>query len=238
MNNDYDETDTNGCGLIAYLATLGFFLYACLTKGGTAGSWIAVFIGMAMLLGVAIYIRGTKKERQNNGGNSQQTQEVVHHVPHVDMLPQVTNTEIPTRILLQQTLAKLSLNYDFDENQNFLVEYQGETFIIRADNDSKSIHIHDGWWYEAPLDDIDNLSILYKAVNEHNISSNYTRIVYTTHQETQKIYLHILCDILWKSSISDIDEYLQAIFSAVLYSHHLFYQKMEELRRKDYANKN
>lgn len=232
MNNDYDETDMDGCALTAYLATIGFFCYACMTIGGTAGSWIAVFLGLAMLLGVAIYIRGRKKKRQEKKEKDKMEQ---YNRRQENI--KVATTEIPTRILLQQTLAKLSLTYDFDEDQNFVVEYQGETLGIRADNDSKTIHIHDGWWYNAPLDDIDNLSILYKAINEHNISSNYTRIVYTTHQETQKVYLHTLCDILWKSSISDIDEYLQAIFSAVLYSHHLFYQKMEELRRKDFARR-
>lgn len=126
MNNDYDETDMDGCALTAYLATLGFFCYACMTIGGTAGSWIAVFLGLAMLLGVAIYIRGRKKKRQEK-----KEKDKMEQYNRRQENTKVATTEISTRILLQQTLAKLSLNYDFDEDQNFVVEYQGETFIIR-----------------------------------------------------------------------------------------------------------
>ena len=232
MNNDYDETDVDGCGLTAYLFTLGFFCYACLTKGGSFGVGLSVLLGFAMLLGVALYIRGRKKRRQEKKEKEKMEQDKRWHNNI-----KVTKPEIESRALLQQTLAKLSLKYDFDEDQNFIVEYQGEKLRVIAENDSKTMHVHDGWWYDAPLDDIDNLSMLYKAVNEHNMSSSYTRIIYTAHQETQKIYLHILCDILWTSSISDIEEYLQAVFEAILRSHHLFYQKMEELRRKDFARR-
>ena len=233
MNSDYDETDIEGYALVAYLGVLGFFCSACIVKGGVHGAGLAVLLGLAMLLGVAIYIRSRKKKRQEK-----KAEEKLEWDKRCQENTKVANTELATRTLLQHALAKLHLTYNFDEEQNFIVEYQGETLRVNANNDSKTIHIHDLGWYDAPLDDIDNLSMLYKAVNEHNMSSNYTRIVYTIHQDVQKVYLHTLCDILWTSSISEIEIYLEAMFTAILRSHYLFYQKMEELRRRDFANRN
>ncbi|MBR1668171.1 MAG: hypothetical protein IJ693_07820 [Bacteroidaceae bacterium] len=141
-----------------------------------------------------------------------------------------------TRTLLQVTLRELNLPYEFDEEQNFIVTYQGETFRILANNDSAYIHIQDLWWYDASLTDIDNLSLVHRAVNDCNIRDT-NRIVYTYNREEQRIGIHTLCDILWISQIPNAEQYLQATMNSMLRSHHMFFRLMEDLRREEHERR-
>ena len=75
-------------------------------------------------------------------------------------------SESKTMLLLTETLKQLNLKVDFDTEEKDVVrtDYQGEHFIIKGGN-NKFIEIQDLFWYEAPLDDLDNLSIIYKVTN-------------------------------------------------------------------------
>lgn len=142
-----------------------------------------------------------------------------------------------TRTSLMVALHKLNLQYDFDEDQYFMVTYQGECFRIIAENDKPWIQIQDLWWYGASLDDIDNLALLHRAVNECNIR-DVAKMVYTYNQEEHEIGVHTLCDRLWMPQIPDSAQYLQSAFDTMLRSHHFFFRMMEDLRREEYEKSN
>lgn len=138
-----------------------------------------------------------------------------------------------TRELLQEALGIMSLWYEFAENHDFVVKYENETFTIQASDAYPTIRICDSRWYSAPLDDIDNLALLHRAINECNKTLKYVRLVYSIHPEENKIYVYGLCDILWVNSIPRSYSFLCAIFDCILYSHQYLLNKMEELRSKE-----
>lgn len=146
----------------------------------------------------------------------------------------ITLPDTTTRTSLMVALRKVNLQYDFDEDQQFLVTYQGECFRIIAENEHAWIHIQDCWWYRESLDDIDNLALLHRAVNECNIR-DVNKIVYTYNKEEREIGLHILRDIIWLPQIPDSDQYLQTTFDTMLRSHHFFFRMMENLRKEEFA---
>ena len=142
-----------------------------------------------------------------------------------------------TRTLLMVALRKLNLQYEFDDDQNFIVVYQGERFRIVADNESIWIQIQDCWWYRESLDDIDNLALLHRAVNECNIR-DVNKIVYTYDNIEKEVGLHILRDLLWMPQIPTPEQYLQTTFDTMFRSHHFFFRMMEELRKDEYGRHN
>lgn len=148
---------------------------------------------------------------------------------HMDIqLPEST-----TRTSLMVALRELNAQFEFDDDQNFKVTYQGEYFRIIAENDSYWIQIQDGWWYQASLDDIDNLALLHRAVNECNIR-DANKIVYTYNKVEREVWLHTLRNLLWMPQIPDLTQYLQATFNSMLRSHQLFFHVMESLRREEF----
>lgn len=225
MNDDSTDLD-GGCMVTIAFGVLAFMLYRCIDSDMPQRWWIAAIIAIAMIAGiVALYVYGKKKNKRNKENK-------------INIMETENRTEgLLTRALLQQTLAKLSLKYEFAEDQRFVVKYQGETLIINADDDDAFIQFFDPSWYDAPLNDIDNLAILYKAINEHNIQSSFTKIVYTIDKEDNEINLHTLCKTLWIDSIPNIEAYLQAILDSIMQSHLLFFKIMEEERRKDFARR-
>ena len=145
----------------------------------------------------------------------------------------ITLPDTTTRTSLMVALRKLNLQYEFDGDQNIMVTYQGEVFRIIAENDSYWLHIQDCWWYRESLDDIDNLALLHRAVNECNIR-DVNRLVYTYNKIEREVGVHVLREILWMPQIPTPDQYLQTTFDTILRSHHYFFRMMEELRKEEF----
>ena len=142
----------------------------------------------------------------------------------------ISNIEMLTRVL-----NRLSIQYKIDDDRTTVtLRYNGETLLVNNLDKDPSITIIDPWWYEAPADDIDNLSLLIKAVNSCNYNKMCT-LVYTIDKESQTVGLHSIKTILWVEEIPYLKEYLCASLSDVLYMRNIFYDKMEELRRKNYS---
>lgn len=95
------------------------------------------------------------------------------------------------------------------------------------------IEIQDPFWYKAPLEDIDNLSVIHKAINNCNMFG-MCKIVYT-HQEDKTINLHTLVQITFIPEIPDIDKYLGSMMIYMLEYKKMFYNEMEDIRKKQYT---
>jgi hypothetical protein len=185
----------------------------------------AIPIILLVIWGIVKYMINRKK-RKSMKTNKEEMEQI-----------RITLPDSTTRTSLMVTLRKLNLQYEFDGNQNIMVTYQGEVFRIIAENDSYWIHIQDCWWYNESLDDIDNLALLHRAVNECNIRDT-NKMVYTYNKIEREVGLHILRDILWMPQIPTPDQYLQTTFDTMLRSHHFFFRMMEELRREEFKKHN
>lgn len=245
-----DAKDDVGCiwrmVLIIVVAVIVIIVNLSGVKVSFAGVASAIFGGVFVLLGIIwlifwgsdsigkLLIRiKTKKNMKKEQMKTDNTEEV----EDVE-IPVGNNTSgVSTRTLLQLALHSLNLQYEFDSEQNFIVRYQGETFRIIAENEDVYLQIQDLRWYDAPLDDIDNLSLVYRAVNACNMR-NTVRLVYTYNRPENELYLHSLYDILWMSQIPDIDALLAASFEKMLRAHHLFFHVMEEIRREEFGRQN
>lgn len=172
----------------------------------------------------------TYKAMQETPIQSENSKDTDDNMEQIDIqLPDTT-----TRTSLMVALRKLNAQFEFDNDQHFKVTYQGEYFRIIAENDSFWIHIQDCWWYEAPLDDIDNLALLHRAVNECNIR-DANKMVYTYNKVEKEVWLHTLRHLLWIPQIPEPAQYLQSTFNSMLRSHQLFFGVMEEIRREEHS---
>ena len=218
---------------IGYVTLCVGFVYACFAicfaeyfKNHAAVYYIlAVLVISLVIWGIVKFVRNRKKRKSMKTTNTDM--EKVN----------ITLPDTTTRTSLMVTLRKLNLQYEFDEDQNILVTYQGEHFRIIAENERAWIQIQDLWWYDASLTDIDNLALLHRAVNECNIR-DVNKIIYTYNKVEREVGLHILRDLLWMPQIPTLDQYLQTTFNTMLRSHHFFFRMMEDLRREEFEKSN
>ena len=240
-----DDKDDVGCiwrmVLIIVIAIIVIIVNLSGVKVTFAGVASAVLGGLFVLLAIIWLIcwgsdsigKLLKRVKTKKNMKTDKTKDVE------DVATPVNNStsELPTRTLLQVALHRLNLQYEFDAEQNFIVRYQGETFRIVAEDENVYLQIQDLRWYDAPLDDIDNLSLVYRAVNACNMR-DMVRLVYTYDRAENELSLHALYDVLWMSQIPDIEALLVASFEKMLRAHHLFFHVMEELRREEFGKNN
>lgn len=98
------------------------------------------------------------------------------------------------------------------ENENRLYfEYQGEHIVIDASNDSYFIEMWDPWWLIVPLDDLEQMSNVRKAINVTNSRGGTT--VYYTIEEEQKFVLHSKRQCILPKELPNVKEYLMALLN-------------------------
>lgn len=130
-----------------------------------------------------------------------------------DILQEEKQEEPPhTKDLCIELLKQLNCEvFVSEEEENRLdFKYQGEHFIIDATNESFFINIWDPGWYVVPLDDLEQMSNVRKAVNTINNYSG-TTIVYYIEEEGQKFVLHSKRQCILTKDIPQVKEYLKAL---------------------------
>ena len=117
-----------------------------------------------------------------------------------------------TKDLCIELLTQLNCEvFVSEEEENRLdFKYQGEHFIIDATNESFFINIWDPGWYVVPLDDLEQMSNVRKAVNTINNYSG-TTIVYYIEEEGQKFILHSKRQCILPKDLPHVKEYLRAL---------------------------
>ena len=130
-----------------------------------------------------------------------------------DILQEEKQEEPPhTQDLCIELLKQLNCEvFVSEEEENRLdFKYQGEHFIIDATNESFFINIWDPGWYVVPLDDLEQMSNVRKAVNTINNYSG-TTIVYYIEEEGQKFILHSKRQCILPKDLPHVKEYLRAL---------------------------
>ena len=118
---------------------------------------------------------------------------------------------------------------DTEEPERILVAYQGERFIIDYSEQSKYISIHDVWWYNAPLDDIELLSDIRKVVNACNFD-NHTTLIYTINTEENVIGVHCRQSMVFVPEIHNLKDYLASQFVDSFRQHQNFHARLNALK--------
>lgn len=164
-------------------------------------------------------------------GSSDSTQ--IESVTNNQEVEQLTSDPTP-RLLLTSTLRKLNIEYELDRDNDFIITYHGEKILLFVRDDDTMLHMKDFYWYSAPLDDIENLSILHKAINECNTRCLNT-LVYEYDNKENEINVHSTRDLLWIPQIPDVDKYLREALDDMLKMHNYLYRWLEEIRREKHS---
>ena len=139
-----------------------------------------------------------------------------------------------TRDLFLETLTQIGCQYEVGEGDNgdITFAYQGECFLVRTSNSIRFVHIYDTHWGHIELYDIDEISMLKKAINESNLENSVTA-VYTVDKAGGTIDVHCKSVILFIQEIPDISEYLRLELNEFFRVHEKINLEMAKQREQE-----
>ena len=202
----------------------------------TDAIYIIVFVAVTLL--VAAWFRSYQNQRQKKSVAEENAPET--NAEDTNTQQKATTMNTPTtnpyegmtqRELLMTVLKELNCQPEGDETEpdRILVAYQGERFIIDYSEQSKYISIHDVWWYNAPLDDIELLSDIRKVVNACNFD-NHTTLIYTINTEENVIGVHTRQSMIFVPEIRNLRDYLASQFLDSFRQHQNFFSRLNSLK--------
>ena len=191
--------------------------------------WLGITMYVAIIAALVWFFYSRNKKMVDKNGSKPKSAKTSHGLGDFDPI----TSPPPARALLFSVLRKLDLDYEFDEDKDIFITYHGEHFQILASDDVQYIQIRDLWWYVAPLDDIENLSIAHRAINDCNLYATDV-LVYSMNKEDNTINLHTIRSVLWIPEIPKIEEYFIEVLNHMLHTHHSFFRAMEEIRREQH----
>lgn len=113
-----------------------------------------------------------------------------------------------TRDLVLETLRELGCVYEEADELRIYFDYQGEKFMITADNDSYFINVYDLWWHQmSTYGDVEEFAAMQKTINNINAYANCT-VLYTINKETEEIGVHSKKHMLFVRQIPNLRGYL------------------------------
>lgn len=115
-----------------------------------------------------------------------------------------------TKSLVMRTLRAIGCEPSINEEDENRIDFQyqgGNFFIITADN-YLYVNLYFVWWYDAPLDNIDALSAIQKAVNNANCQPIGCNVMYTINKEDRIVGVHSRSQLLFSPDIKGLDRYL------------------------------
>ena len=137
-----------------------------------------------------------------------------------------------TRDLFLDTLTRIGCQYELGEGDEIIFGYQGEQFIVKANNNNHFIHIYDTYWGHVELYNVEDLSRLKKAINVSNLSNSVTA-VYTVNEAGGTVDVHSKMAILFISEIPAIDDYLRMELNEFFRAHETISIEMTKQREME-----
>ncbi len=140
------------------------------------------------------------------------------------------------KTLLETTMKNIGchINMCAEKDSEFNITYQGEHFTVVYSEDSPFITIYDIAWYSEELNDIDNFSMVTKAVNLCN-QYNTSTVLYTIDKENNCVNVHTRQCVVFGSFIPNLNDFLRSRFEDSFQQHHNFYRFMEKSRKEQLA---
>lgn len=135
-----------------------------------------------------------------------------------------------TKELLIGTLKRMGCPYQEagSDRQAIWFEFQGEKFRAFVD-ETPIVVMQDLWWFSMPLDDIEGLSSLYKAINTAN-QYVWACVCYSTNEEEKTINVHSSLPIVLTEGIEDIDGYVMHMLKRFFLAQRVVRTEFDRLR--------
>lgn len=123
-----------------------------------------------------------------------------------------------TAVLLRAILEDLNCKYEENEDGSDLIfSYQGETFVARAPLvDNPRVRLFDVNWYSCPLDNLEEMSCMQKAINEGNTHQMCTAVYYIDN-ENQCMTVYSKADFLIWSAMPQPENYMRMWLDNMFY---------------------
>lgn len=116
-----------------------------------------------------------------------------------------------TKSLVKSVLKRIGCESEEEDGGFIHFNYQGENFIIHANESSPYIIISDVWWYSiSTFSDLEEFARLQKVINVANRDGFYT-IFYTISRDSDEIVVHTKRNDLFIPEIPNIEEYLVSL---------------------------
>ncbi len=139
-----------------------------------------------------------------------------------------------TRDLLLQTLTAIGCQYEIGKGEDDRIHFafQGEHFLVAADNERPYINVFDYTWGSVELFDIDELSRLRKAINEANWRCS-VQTVFSIDETAKSMDVHCKSNFLFIPQIPKLEDYLRVELNEFFRAHQLVGAEMERLRNAE-----
>ncbi len=165
---------------------------------------ILLILGVLALIGWVIQgvemVNEYRRNKQLKNMKPQETQSSLQQQQEV----------LQTKDLVIRTLRAIGCEPSINEEDENRIDFQyqgGNFFIITADG-YVFTYLYFVWWYDAPLDNIDALSAIQKAVNNANCQPIGCNVMYTINKEDRIVGVHSRSQILFSPDIRGLDRYL------------------------------
>lgn len=168
------------------------------------------FIVMATFLGVYMFYKMYKNDQEASVKMNTSVD-----VP-VDASADMDTIVHETRDLVLETLREMECEYGEGTEENdirIFFTYQGERFMIEADNECYFINIYDLWWHHmSTYCDVDEFAAMQKTINRINAHVNCT-VLYTINKEAEEIGVHSKKNMLFVRQIPGLKDYLVSVLN-------------------------
>ncbi len=106
--------------------------------------------------------------------------------------------------------------------------FQGERFRAFTD-DSSMIVVQDFFLYSVPLDNLEELSMLYKAVNEAN-SNAWVIVYYVTNTKEQTVDVHSMMPMPMSWQMAQDEGYVNHMLGRFFMAKRIVYMELDRMR--------
>lgn len=135
--------------------------------------------------------------------------------------------------LTLQILRRLNCQYQEDkEHGSIYFQYQGGHFITFANNQN-FVNIGFLNWRELPLDDLDAVATMQRAVNHVNNTACYATAFYSIDTDEGTMTVNAKCSGILTEAIPQIDDYYQALLQSLFTTARFVDSTYEEERIKE-----
>lgn len=199
---------------------------------------LIVFVA-AVMYQTYLYYRDERNDCYVEGSSIHEEEEAPVQIPEQQesniQNERKTDMEVTmgTRELVFQTLRCIGCEYREEEENRILFKYQGEPFMIIANDNSFFIDVYDNWWYSlSTYCEVDEFARLQKVINHVNAFVNST-VLYTIHQESEQIGVHTKRNILFIPQIPEIESYLVSVLDDFFKTQRLVVTEIERIKVKE-----
>ena len=195
---------------------------------------LIVFVA-AVMYQAYLYYRDEKNEYYDGGQGDLNEEETPVRELKQEESNNVMNMEkiTGTRELVFQTLRRIGCEYREDEANRIHFNYQGEPFMIIANDNLFFIDVYDNWWYSLSMYcEVEEFARLQKVINHVNAFVNST-VLYTIHKESEQIGVHAMRDILFIPQIPEIESYLVSVLNDFFKTQRLVMTEIERVKVKE-----